>query len=262
VHSLKVAIQLASLKQPFRKALITASKLGATGVEIDARTQLRPRELGQTGLRQLRKLLDDLNLQVAAVRFRTRRGYDEPSDLDTRVQATREAMKLASSLGCSVVTNRVGRIYEDESDSQWQQMLGVLNDLGEYGHHVGTWLAAETGLEDGTQLAQLLRSLPDGMLGIDFNPGLLIINGHCAIESLRQLGPQVVHVRANDGVQDISHGHGSEVQLGRGSADFIELIAVLEEFSYRGWFTTERQDSSDPIRELGMAIKYLKNVMQ
>ena len=79
---LKIAIALASLRQPFKKALHTAARMGATGVEIDARHGLRPSELSDTGLRQLKKTLSDLNLRLAGVRFPTRHGYDIAQDLD------------------------------------------------------------------------------------------------------------------------------------------------------------------------------------
>ena len=54
------------------------------------------RRLSPTGLRQFHKLLDDLNLRVSAVAFPTRRGYDEPDDLERRVLATQAAMRFAS----------------------------------------------------------------------------------------------------------------------------------------------------------------------
>ena len=73
---LKVGIQLASLQLPFKKALHIAAELGANGIEIDARNDLKPQDLSRTGLRQLRKTLDDRNLRVCAIGFQTRRGYD------------------------------------------------------------------------------------------------------------------------------------------------------------------------------------------
>ena len=42
-------------------------ELGAEAVEIDARNELRPEEMSQTGVRQLRKMLEDLNLRVSAI---------------------------------------------------------------------------------------------------------------------------------------------------------------------------------------------------
>ena len=51
---LKIAVQLASFRQPFRQALHTAARLGVAGVEIDARNQLPPEVLSRTGVRQIR----------------------------------------------------------------------------------------------------------------------------------------------------------------------------------------------------------------
>ena len=69
VSYVKIGIQTRSLNQPLKQALQTAVRLGAEGVEIDARTELPPSELSQTGLRQFLKMLEDLRLRVAAVAF-------------------------------------------------------------------------------------------------------------------------------------------------------------------------------------------------
>ena len=104
VPHLKIGIELAGLGLPAKQALKVAADLGADAVELDGRGEFAPRNLSETGLRQLRKMLADLRLQVAAVSFHTRRGYDTPADLDARVEATKAAMRLAAQLGA-----RVGR---------------------------------------------------------------------------------------------------------------------------------------------------------
>ncbi|MFM8397928.1 MAG: sugar phosphate isomerase/epimerase, partial [Pirellula sp.] len=92
--AIRVGVQLAGLRLPFRQALETASRLKAESIEIDARTELRPGDISGTALRQLRKLLDDLNLRVASVRFATSRGYETTDELDRRIEGTKKAMKL------------------------------------------------------------------------------------------------------------------------------------------------------------------------
>ena len=103
---LKIGIQLASLRLPFKKALHMAGDLGADAVEIDARNELKPRDLSQTGMRQMRKLLNDRNLRVCAIGFRTRQGYNVVENLNRRVEATKEAMRMAYQLGTNVVVTR------------------------------------------------------------------------------------------------------------------------------------------------------------
>ena len=75
------------MRMPLRKAIETASQLGASAVEIDARNDIHPSQLSDTGLRQLRKILDDRNLKVSALRFQTRRGYEYTQNLERRIEA-------------------------------------------------------------------------------------------------------------------------------------------------------------------------------
>ena len=255
---LKVGIQLASLRQPFKKALETASRLGADGVEINARTEFRPADLSATALRHLRKLLDDLQLSVCAVTFRTRRGYNVFDDLDRRIEATKSAMDFAYQIGADVVVNQIGRVPEEAKGPEWDSLLESLTDIGKHGQRCGAVLAAETGSESGSTLAKLIEALPDGSLFVNFDPGNLIINSFSAEEALRILAPHIRHVHAKDGVRDLAQGRGLEVPLGRGSVDFPTVLAVLEQCNYRGYLTIERENSSDPVGEVGAAVSYLR----
>ena len=260
VPELKIGIQLASLRQPLKQALHTAARLGAQGVEVDARGELKPGALGQTGLRQIRKLLDDLNLRVCAVRFQTRRGYDIAEDLERRVTATKDAMRLAHDLGAPFVVNSVGFAGARPEAPGWRWMLEALSDLGRASHQIGALLLAETGSESGADLAKLVAELPEGSIGVDLNPGNLIVNGFRPDEAVAALGAHIFHVHAHDGVRDTARGRGLEVQLGRGSADFPALLGALEERGYRGFFTIERTQSEDPLNEISQAISYLRRL--
>lgn len=257
---MKIGIQLASLRLPFKKALHTAGELGAAAVEIDARGEVNLRDLAQTGLRELRKMLDDRNLRVCAVTFRTQRGYNVTDGLDRRVAATKEALKFAYDIGASIVVNQIGRVPKEPQGPEWDLLVEVLADIGKFGQHVGAFLAAETGSEDGTDLARLIAALPPGSLGVNFDPGNLVVNGFSVRSALESLGPHVMHVHAKDGVRDLAQGRGLEVPLGRGSVDFAELIGGLEEQDYRGYYTIEREKSDDPVFEVGQAVKYLRSL--
>ena len=255
--NLPIAVELASLRQPFKMSLETAAKLGARGVEIDARNELRPQDLTQTGLRQIRKWLEDLNLKVSAVNFPTRRGYDVQDDLEARIAGTKAAFRLARNLGCGTVVNAIGKVPSQESSS-WGLLMEVLTDLGNAGHHVGAFLAARTGSDSGADLARLISALPEGTLGVDFDPGNLIMGGFSASEALAVLGPHVLHVHAHDAVRDLAIGRGIETQVGRGSADFPAVFGLLEEYHYRGWVTITRRGSESPVREMADAISFLR----
>jgi sugar phosphate isomerase/epimerase len=260
VLQLKIGIHLPSLRVPLLKALPLAAKLGAAAVEIDARLNLRPGELTQTALRQLRKILDDYRLRVCAVSLRTRHGYNEPQDLDRRVMLTKEVMQMAHALGASVVVNHVGQIPAESQGPQWNLLVEVLTDLGRHGLHVGAMLAAQTGAAGGADMARLIAALPDGSIGVDFDPGQLLVNGFSPAEALDQLSPHILHVHATDGVRDLARGRNIEVQLGRGSVDYPALLGVLEQRGYRGYFTILRETAQDPETEIGQAVQYLQNL--
>jgi sugar phosphate isomerase/epimerase len=260
VSALKIGIQTRSLRQPLRRAIETAARLGADGVEIDARTELPPGELSQTGIREFRKLLSDRQLEVAAVSFITRRSYDNRDELERRVVATQNAMRFAQSLGASVLINRVGRIADDAGDLRFAALVEVLSGLGAYGDRVGARLAAQTGENSGPDLARLMSALPDRTVGIDLHPSGLIHHGHDPAEAVAALGDRILHIHACDAVRDLSRGSVIDVELGRGAADMPAILGQLEEFGYRGWVTIECPNAPDPIGQAADAVAFLRSL--
>jgi sugar phosphate isomerase/epimerase len=260
VSNVKIGIQTRSLRQPLKQALHTAARLGAEGVEIDARSELPPGEMSRTGMRELLKLLSDLNLRVSAVAFPTRRGYDVPDDLERRVFATQAAMRFAVDLGTDVVINRIGHIPDGADDPRFVRLVEALTALGIYGERVGARLAAQTANESPQQLARLIAAVPEHTVGVDLHPGELILAGHSPQEAVDALGKHVLHVHASDAVRDFGSGRGRNVELGRGSADLPELLGRLTEFGYRGWVTVESRDAADPASEMENAVAFLREL--
>ena len=168
----------------------------------------------ETALRQIRKLLDDYGLRVAAINFPTRRGYDVAEDLEARIAGTKEAIKLAYQLRAPAVVIQAGRVPAESSGPQWNQLVEVLSDLGRFSHRAGSMLAAQTGAESGADLARLIGALPGGSLGVDLDPANLIVNGFSPAEAVDALGADIIHVHATDAVRDLARGRGSEVALG------------------------------------------------
>ncbi len=257
---IRIGVELASLRLPLKQALLTARELGVEAVEIDAKSELRPEDLSHTGVRQVRKMLDDLNLRVCAVAFRTRRGYAVIDDLEARLDATRRAMKLAYDLGTKVVVNHVGRIPPASDAAALGTLVQALTDLGRYGQRVGAFLAAETGTETGAELAALIARLPPGSIGVDFNPASLILHGHSPREAIGPLAQHVMHMHATDATRDLALGRSLEVPLGQGNAEVPDLLAALEEQQYRGYVTVARRQSANPKADLQQAIEFLRNL--
>lgn len=260
VERLRIGVQLQSLQMPFQKALLTAAQMGAEAVEIDARKDLPQIDLSDTALRQIRKMLDDLNLRVCAVNFPTRRGYNVRDRLDERVEATKRVMQTAYRLGANTVINSVGHIPDEAEGDSWDLLLEVLDDLGRHGLRIGALLAADTGAEDGPVMRRLIETLPEGSLQVNLNPGQVLINGFSAQETTQELRGFVAHVHATDGVRDLARGRGLETPLGQGSADFPAIVATLEQFNYRGFYTVAPSGIAN-LDNVRNGVEYLRNLV-
>jgi len=174
----------------------------------------------------------------------------------------RGAMKLANDLGCRVVCSQ-GQRLPDASDSERRQTLvSVLHDLSKHSLKAGAWLALRTRASSGVELAGLLAELPDGAVGIDFDPAGQLLYGHDPAETMNLLATSVMHFRARDAIRDRDMpGGGTEVQLGRGSVDMPALLGGLEEHSYTGFVTVERHDDrGHSAKQCAQAMEYLDNL--
>lgn len=258
---LKKGIRLETLGLPFKESLVVAARIGADGVEINARSGLRADELSRTGVRHLLKMLGDLKLNVCSIHYPTRRGYENPEQLEQRVEGTKSAMKLAFELGCCVVVNQIGTIPEDDESDSWSTMTQALTDLGIHAHRAGAWLTAGTGDQPPERLKHLIDALPTMAIGVDFDPGNLMINGFSPNDAMKLLGENVMSFRVRDAVRDLAQGRGLEVQLGRGTVDWPQLLGELEQRSYAGYLTIDRTAAPDEvIVQASESMEYLTNL--
>lgn len=254
----RIAVQTRCFAQPLKQALHTAAQIGCDGVQIDSRTELSPRDLSDTAVRQVRKMLDDLNLRLSSVAFASRRGYANPQDLEQRLAATVDAMRMASRLGARVLVFAVG--YLPDAGANQRTLIDALTSLSQHGGRLGVQLAMQCPDAPPTAVSELLGQLPSDLLGVDLSPADLIRSGQSPGEFVKTLGRRVTHVFANDAVRGIAGAAAIDVELGRGSADFPELLAALEEFDYRGWATVERRGSARPVQDCADAVAYLRSI--
>lgn len=255
-----IAVDLAALEEPFREALHSAKEIGADAVELEATGDLAPGRVTRTAIREIRHWLENFALRCAAVRFRAPLGFDTLEELDRRISAAKSAMEMAYQLGARLVVTSVGRVPEDEKSDRWKLLQEVLTDLAAYGGRAGAILAAETGTEPGQRMAQLFSRLPEGLIGVTFNPGALRAAGHSPEEAATALGRWIVHVHATDAAGDLLHYRGHLVPLGLGAVDWLEVMARLEEWNYRGYFCVSAPPGCDPREEMRRAIGFLRRL--
>jgi sugar phosphate isomerase/epimerase len=169
-------------------------------------------------------------------------------------------MRFAAALRTDVVINRIGRVPEKADDPAFTRLIEALTAMGAHGERVGVRLAAQTADVSPQDLARLISALPEHSIGVDLHPSGLIVGGHSPTEAVELLGPHIVHVHACDAVRDVATRRTSEVELGRGSADFPELLGRLTEFDYRGWATIERRESPNPVDDISNAVEFLRAI--
>jgi sugar phosphate isomerase/epimerase len=201
-------------------------------------------------------MLDDLNLRVATAAFPTRHGYADPDQLDRRIDATIEAMRLASRLGAGVLLMTPGTLPAVGSAERATLVEALTMVVGQ-GGRLGVLPVLQCPDAAPAEVAGLIEELPEGLVGADLNPADLIHHGRSPREFVAAVGPHIAHVFANDAVR--SPGSGvADVELGRGSADLPELLGALEEFDYRGWVTVERRNSARAVEDAADAIQFLR----
>jgi sugar phosphate isomerase/epimerase len=262
----RLSVATVALSRDLRTALKKARDLGVRGVEIDARGGLDPEQVSQTGLRQIRKWLDDEGLVVSAVAFRTRGGYADADRLEARIAATKSAFELARNLGTQVVLNHIGDVPpqatdpEAEPDPQWRLLIDVLSELGSWGHRVGATLCAEAGRAGPDDLVRVIASLPEGSLSCDLVTGALLVHRHDPAEAIEKLAGHIGYVHATDAVAGSFAGRGRAAVLGTGHVDLASVFGTLEERGYRGWIGVESADARGGAGELAEAVELLRRL--
>jgi sugar phosphate isomerase/epimerase len=229
-------------------------------VQFDARDELRPGELTDTGRRQLLHLLGETGLSIASLALATRRSFYDEDQLDARVAAAKRALDHAWQLQARVVTARIGKVPGDKESKAYRLLFEVLSDLARHGNQVGATLAITPSHDSPQVLSELVGSIKTGPLGIDFDPAVFVMSGHNPAEALRTLHPLVMHFTARDAIRDVDAG-GIETALGRGEVEWIELLPLLDEINYSGWVTVNRTQGEDRAGDAARAIQYLKNVL-
>ena len=92
MNRFKLGIVLETTGLPVRRALQEASRLGVSGVQIDAVGDLAPDRLSDTGRREFRTLLKSYNLELSALNCPLRRGLDVAENLQPRIEHIRKVL--------------------------------------------------------------------------------------------------------------------------------------------------------------------------
>ena len=236
-----------------------AAETGASGLQFDARQQLKPTDLSETGRRQLLHTLGERDLSVASLTMPLRRALYDEEYLDIRIEAIKQAMQFAWDLKARVLTCRIGRIPDDDARER-SRLQEVLEVIAAHGNHVGVTFSITPSGDPPEALRSLIESVDTGPLGIDLDPAERVMSRQNPMTTLRELHARVTHVTVRDAVRDFD-GNGREAAVGRGECDWPELLAVIDEMNYTGWLTADRTAGDDPFGDVSRAVQFVRNVV-
>ncbi len=255
---MRIAVATARFKQPIKSALKRVGPMGATGVQLSQPQEVSRQQLGDTGRRQFLNYLRELDISVASLDVPAQKSLFDLSHLDRRIEELKSAMTLAFQLNATIVTTRVGRIPEKES-SDFSTLSAVLNDLARHGNTVGTTLVITPSGDVPEALLRLVNDIDAGPIGINFDPASFAMTSQNAANAFRELHTSTIQVRVRDGIRDID-GSGLEVPVGRGDVDWPEILSLILDADYRGWYICDRTQGDDIPTDIARSIKFLQTI--
>lgn len=256
---LRIAIAASRLGEPLREVVRQCGQTGADGVQFDARHQLSPADLSDTGRRQLLHALGELNLSVASLTFPLRRPLHDQEQLEGRIDAVKKAMQLAWDLKARILVCRIGRVVDDAESTAAIRQREVLSELARHGNRVGVTVSITPSGDPPAALRSLLERINEGPLGIDHDPAERVMSQLDPVTSLRELHAWITHVTVRDGLRD-ADGAGRETVVGRGEVDWEQALATLDEMNYAGWLTADRRAGEQPLQDMSQAVAFIRRV--
>lgn len=275
----KIGVMLECFKKPFDESLRIARDIGADALQIglfalNQSAGERAEALGKMKAHGLRvsAVCGDLGGH----------GFTRAEDNAAKIETSKRIMEMALAFEADVVTTHIGVIPADKSGC-YGILAEACAELGRFGEQCGARFAIETGPESPEVLRDFLAQLPTKGIGVNYDPAnLVMVTGADPIEGVATLKDWIVHTHAKDGVMlkqtdpAVIYGYFAdggiedfrmeeyfrELPLGQGRVDIPAWLAALSKVDYDGFVTIEREVGDDPVGDIAMAVRYLKEMMR
>lgn len=231
--------------------------------------------------REVIKRLDGNGLKVSAMCGDLGgHGFQNPGELDWRIDETRRMMELCLELGTGILTSHIGVVPEDRAHPRRAVMLMAMRRLSEHAERIGCRVAIETGPERPEVLKAFIDEIPNGFIGVNYDPAnlVMVLKDVDPVKGVYTLGDYIFHTHVKDGrmlkyvgpeaiygffadggIEDLRmEEHFIETPLGEGDVDFNAWMNALRDIGYQGYFTIEREVGNDPTKDIQKAVDFLK----
>ena len=144
-------------------------------------------------------------------------------------------------------------------------------------------LQAHFAIETGPEKAATLKGFLDGLrstgVAVNLDPAnFVMVTGDDPVQAVYTLKDYIVHTHAKDGrrlhyvepevlygmvesemLQDASF---IELPLGQGDVDFPNYLKALHDIGFQGFLTIEREVGDDPEADIGLAVRFLQDLIR
>jgi len=235
--SICLGIWLDDLRLGIKPGLRAIEPLRVEAVGLDAfSTELAPRNLSQTGRRDLARAVRSKGAVLAAMKADVGgRRLADARALDANLLKLREAAQLASDVGAKHLVVAAGFLPPLAlGDTGGKEDAAARATLSEAAHalcEIASSSRARVCWSGGNEapevLAEFLNSVDSGgILQLDLNPGAYILRGFDPLKGLQALSPRVTVVTAAD-----YYRGGGEAPFGQGEVRWPELFIALSVLS-------------------------------
>jgi len=167
---------------------------------------------------------------------------EDDSGLDSRIEKTRRALRLATDLGTKIITAHIGPIPQDRDARAYPRFLKSVISVMKEAERCGGYFALETGQESAEVLRQFIEDVGSPNLKVNFDPANMLNYG--TVASVKILGEYIVHTHAKD-----KHPVTGKPTVGEGSVPWKEYLAALKEINYQGWYALEDESGDANVLE-------------
>ena len=164
-----------------------------------------------------------------------------------RVEAIKKGANFAWMCGIPNVVTHAGFIPENPCDQVYREVVACMRPIIRHCKNIGVNFCFETGQETPITLLRIIEDLGGENIGVNLDTGNLILYGKGSpSDAIDVIGPYVMDFHAKDGDYPITGAFlGEEQALGKGKANFPEIIRKMKAIGYDGPITIEREIHGD-----------------
>jgi sugar phosphate isomerase/epimerase len=200
--------------------------------------------------RQLRALLQDLDLEVSAVSF-----HGKKADWTEKSRKSIRGMEMAGELGtsCFISGSCLGTGAED-----FEQMRRFTGEMCGVAEKYDIFFAVEpepgTLIHGSREMSKLVEEVASENLRLNLDVGHSYLTETNPASDIRRWGNKIVHVH----IEDIKNGEHVHLLPGRGNINFDSVMSALDEINYSGFIVLDLFDIvADPSGFAKQGIKAL-----